>query len=282
MTDGSRTIAGLSVAERTDLELRLVAAARPPRDDADLAACRHGPRAAVLRAAAALVPGAALPGDAAAQHVPPDPVERVARRRGAAAKPRRHRCPAGSPAHHHHGSGRDTHADRDARLGRIDGSHRPRRADAGGARARGAPVGGAGGSAALRPGPRTAVPRRAAAAGSRGASAGAEYASHHQRWLVARGPCAGAYGILPGVQQRRGGGASRAADPVRRLRRVAAGAAPWRATGARIELLAGAASWCARGARATHRLPPAAGAKSGGELGSGSSSPPACAKSCGR
>ena len=117
---------------------------------------------------------------------------------------------------------------------------------------------------AVRPRPGAAPPRAAASPRPRRTPAPRHRPPHRRRPLVDRHPGARADGVLPGGDDRSGGGVGgrSAADPVRRLRGLATGLARRRDAFSTARLLAPAARRGAGGVGAAHR-PAAAG---GGRL----------------
>ncbi len=111
----------------------------------------------------------------------------------------------------------------------------------GGREARGSPLGGGGGAAAVRPGAGAATADGAAAAGSGGARAGAVDAPHRQRRVEHGRALRGARHAVRGVRAGRGVAAAGAGGAVRGLRGVAARLADRGGAGAAARLVAGAA-----------------------------------------
>ncbi len=210
---------------------------------------RARPGAALLRPGAALVPRSARAGRRLVQRAAGAPPLRPAEGAAPRRLPRRDRPP--SPGAPHHLRGRRGPARPGGLPGRGLGAgsrrslrarRRPRRG--GGARSRR----GRGGPP-LRPGARAAGARRAPPPGSGGAPGAPHPAPRRHRRLVARRAGGRARGALQGRRRRRSLAACRAADPVRRLRALAALLAGGRGARPPARLLAPAALRRPRGAR---------------------------------
>src|SRR5439155_12271998 len=96
-------------------------------------------------------------------------------------------------------------------------------------------------AAPVRPGDRPAAARDLAPAGSRRSRAAADDPPYRHRWLVDGFALARAERVVRGIPRGPALAAPRSADPVRRLRRLAAAMAPWRGAAVSTRLLARAA-----------------------------------------
>ena len=213
---------------------------------------------AVVRAAVALVPRpvGARPGDvqhAGRRCASPGPLDLAAFERSLAEIVRRHEVL------------RTTFASVDGRPVQVvaesdrAAAGRGRSPCARGAAARGggAAAGDRGGAAAVRPGPGSAGPRAARAARRRRPCDPADDAPHHRRRLVVRRRGGRAGDALRRVPPRCPLALARAADPVRRLRALAAGLAAGGAAGSAGRLLVGAARGSDAAGAADRPAPPA-------------------------
>ncbi len=214
--------------------------------------------AALVRAATALVPRSCRSGKRRLQPGVRAALDRPARDSGAGGGDGRDRAPPRGAAH-------DLPRGRQgARAGDPRGTDagaaggRSRRPAGRAPRVAGQAAGGCGGRPCLRPGGGTAAAAAAAAARRRGARGAADHSPHRRRRLVAGHPHPRADGAVPRGDAPRTLAAGRAADPVRRLRRLAARPSARRGPGGRARLLAVTPGGSSGAARAAGR-PAAAG-----------------------
>src|SRR6185369_7107083 len=265
---GTAAAGGLRDADRRgpgrpDRVLRGAAPRSPRAHRARREATARAAAAVVLRAAAALVPGA----DRARCRVPASAggarLHWAPRPGGARREPRRDPAPSRGAAHALHPL-RETAAPDPAPAGRARRGppralHRPERPPGDGAGGRGLPLDRRGGRPPLRSRARSPAPSRPAAPPPGEPPAAPDRPSHRRRRVVARPAHPRAWGALRGVRRGPAVAPARALRPIRRLRSLAAPASAGRPPGGAAALLARASDAPSSRPGAPHGPPAAAG-----------------------